>query len=1488
MPFAEAATEASNKVAFVEDRVFKLRGSPVVAGSAQLKPHVDFLLTRVRQCKSKLTDLTLTNASKPRAAAPVVASSGAVVEQMHSQLAEVVVADMLSPQLGRASDLEEVPPPVKLEPRGSDDRKSKSHIERRSSAMVETAASGSGDIPKREMPVVSALDLLSPGRPAASVSQPIPKSPRGLEKVGATPLMKISSSPRPEPLSTSPGSSTTPVSKKVGGSAISASERDQQQLRAREQQQQQSIGGLGSPPERPFERSSSLTEGGTGVRRSVTEFDKVMGRVRGDSLTADDANQAATVAAASAAVGDDKTNWKSEHDKMAQKFEAARSLILKLQEKNRRIELQAAQVPALVKQISALEGRAQKLTVVKTHYEEKIPQLNARIVELENELFVLKHSRSSGSEHSFVVGERVWVNVKDLWHEAVVTERTVDDAFVVKLESNGETAVLPVERVRKITVQGLESMPMVAVDSEDSLEAEVAAVTGTPSSRTSSGNMAQSVTFASSSPTLSSQQLLPAGGRVSPIPIAAVTPAATAPERTPSAPGTSSRAGGMDALLSSTKQNMKNLFGGGGVRRKTDAGSSASTSVPSSGAASSTTSSPSPAAPAKAQDKLRSLFQNRGSVMVSKGSSLALEEVGAPVADEIPVDAIALGDLQRIYVSDLWSALMDPASSEALFEVFFTTYEYHCTWEQVFATISTIYNESQGPEEEALERRTQTLKLLQKWVQYSPDLIKVKATPADFAKSFAFADPASLGTNGEDSESLQARGKFVVGDYSTMSAKSAPPTMVAGSVSASGSLPTVVKPRDGVRSPAAGRGTAKKLAPSGASNSNPQLVPPPGGSSSAVLGTPKSPRLRARTDVSPTTSPRGGMSTSEAAAAMADDSSFRGDDDLSDLSDEDEVTFEENEENDLRTRKKGHALFKSIGAVYKSLNMDTQSLQKTFVSNSGNANSNSNVEGGATGESEADDSSASLSDSGKQLGFMDALNNWIEGSNVAADKSNPEMEKLLHALQVWRRGPSRRKSKSVVAKKLVHQKKGMLSSVREAANVQIIGFSPYAVAKQLFLEEWELYNAIKPAEFRRLRFMDAKSGHSFQYMVHRFNTWCSWIATEVLNRITSLERANTIEFFIEVASECNKFHNFNSAYAIIGALNQPSVARLKFSWSRVSKKSMRTYNRVLAFWSTSHNMGNYRAELKKVKPPAVPYLGLIGKDLFQTEMGTPTILSLKTDEEWVLNFYKLRSLAQQFRFISSLQQPADAPDWEPNMDLATCISAVTPFTDDEAYERSLKLEPRKITQSELYTLEHGPSVLAAPPNGVGSEESHSGDGSGAGRADGSAGSGGSGNSATTAGATVVLLKLKPDLESYRMGSPDLDKLVKGGETSTVASLEMLATIASIVSRCAEFGGAGGKKASFSVAALVTWLVRELHLLQSANKFDVEAAEAAKNYATKVVEGMRNAGFIVPAKKWAAKLQGTLQKGGFQGFSLKADDQSVWSVDLEELDRRVAK
>lgn len=158
------------------------------------------------------------------------------------------------------------------------------------------------------------------------------------------------------------------------------------------------------------------------------------------------------------------------------------------------------------------------------------------------------------------------------------------------------------------------------------------------------------------------------------------------------------------------------------------------------------------------------------------------------------------------------------------------------------------------------------------------------------------------------------------------------------------------------------------------------------------------------------------------------------------------------------------------------------------------------------------------------------------------------------------------------------------------------------------------------------------------------------------------------------------------------------------------------------------------------------------------------MLSLPTDEQWILNFYKLRSLAQQFKFISRLQQVSDAPEWEVNMDLATCISAVTPYGDDEGYERSLKLEPRNITQAELYTMEHGPSVIVPQPQlaaGAAPEDSSS-EGSGSSINSSAASTGATAAAAAPAAAAVAPtgpLVVRSSLASYK-GSPELDKFAK--------------------------------------------------------------------------------------------------------------------------------
>ncbi len=424
------ANEASSKVAFVDERVNKLRSSPVVVGSAQLKPHVDFLVARVGQCKSKLDALKSagSRASSRPAAAPL-----APPPVLQSE--EEVVVDMLSPlgprasQVAAAAAAAEIAGPPKLPQKP--ENKSKSHIIDRPKEDDDARKKVSGsqishmptvrtqEVARKE---VSAMDILGSSGGGGGVSSNTgmmasprgarsPRDLRGAEQMSSTPLLKISSS--------------TPSRSQAAAASVPISADPSTPLRRPSRPEIDP--GLGSPS--PAVNVSTPVQIPPPVpdrKSAVLDFDKLVGRVRGDSLVSDE----------TPVDSGGETNWKAEYEKMAQKFESAKGLIVKMQEKTRRMELQAAQVPALLKKTSQLEGKVASLEMIKTHYEEKVPQLNTRIVELENELLVMKNMvGNSALDQMVVTGERVWVSYNHLWHEGEVIEKNPEGSFLIKLDA---------------------------------------------------------------------------------------------------------------------------------------------------------------------------------------------------------------------------------------------------------------------------------------------------------------------------------------------------------------------------------------------------------------------------------------------------------------------------------------------------------------------------------------------------------------------------------------------------------------------------------------------------------------------------------------------------------------------------------------------------------------------------------------------------------------------------------------------------------------------------------------------------------------------------------------------------------------------------------------------------------------------------------------------------------------------------------------------
>ncbi|CAG01198.1 unnamed protein product [Tetraodon nigroviridis] len=149
---------------------------------------------------------------------------------------------------------------------------------------------------------------------------------------------------------------------------------------------------------------------------------------------------------------------------------------------------------------------------------------------------------------------------------------------------------------------------------------------------------------------------------------------------------------------------------------------------------------------------------------------------------------------------------------------------------------------------------------------------------------------------------------------------------------------------------------------------------------------------------------------------------------------------------------------------------------------------------------------------------------------------------------------------------------------------------PYTLAQQLTHVELEHLSHIGPEEFVQAFvqkdpldgtqpcFSDQKKKSSnLEAYVRWFNRLCYLVATEICMPAKKKQRAQVIEFFIDVARECFNIGNFNSLMAIISGMNMSPVSRLKKTWGKA---------KTAKFFILEHQMDptgnfyNYRTALR--------------------------------------------------------------------------------------------------------------------------------------------------------------------------------------------------------------------------------------------------------------------------------------------------------------------
>eukprot|EP00005_Dracoamoeba_jomungandri_P011401 CAMPEP_0174275426 /NCGR_PEP_ID=MMETSP0439-20130205/59818_1 /TAXON_ID=0 /ORGANISM="Stereomyxa ramosa, Strain Chinc5" /LENGTH=743 /DNA_ID=CAMNT_0015367527 /DNA_START=239 /DNA_END=2470 /DNA_ORIENTATION=- len=162
------------------------------------------------------------------------------------------------------------------------------------------------------------------------------------------------------------------------------------------------------------------------------------------------------------------------------------------------------------------------------------------------------------------------------------------------------------------------------------------------------------------------------------------------------------------------------------------------------------------------------------------------------------------------------------------------------------------------------------------------------------------------------------------------------------------------------------------------------------------------------------------------------------------------------------------------------------------------------------------------------------------------------------------------------------------------------------ISQHLCMIEMEMFRKIEPVELLNQSWNKKKYQHrspNVLNLIRRFNQVSMWCATAILSEVRLARRAKVMEKFILIALKLFSYNNFNTSLAIISALNNAAIHRLKFTMMEIPSKIRTEYEKMCNIMQHNKNNDVYRDLLHSVAPPVLPYLGMYLTDLTFVEDG---------------------------------------------------------------------------------------------------------------------------------------------------------------------------------------------------------------------------------------------------------------------------------------------
>lgn len=197
-------------------------------------------------------------------------------------------------------------------------------------------------------------------------------------------------------------------------------------------------------------------------------------------------------------------------------------------------------------------------------------------------------------------------------------------------------------------------------------------------------------------------------------------------------------------------------------------------------------------------------------------------------------------------------------------------------------------------------------------------------------------------------------------------------------------------------------------------------------------------------------------------------------------------------------------------------------------------------------------------------------------------------------------------------------------------DTEIHRVEPEDVANHLTAFHWELFRCVHELEFVDYVFHGERGRRetaNLELLLQRCSEVTHWVATEVLLCEAQGKRVHLLKKFIKIAAICKQNQDLLSFYAVVMGLDNAAVSRLRLTWEKLPGKFKNLFRKFENLTDPCRNHKSYRDVISKMKPPVIPFVPLILKDLTFLHEGSKTLV------DGLVNIEKLHSVAEKVRTV---------------------------------------------------------------------------------------------------------------------------------------------------------------------------------------------------------------------------------------------------------------